>query len=290
MAGMTQRERVLAADWYGVCERAAAQVADLLARPQTAAERVAETGTTGEGGDRTLVLDAAAEEIVFAELDALHRQGHDFIAVSEERGEARFGEGSEIRVVIDPIDGSLNAKRGLPHHALSIAVADGPTMADVVFGYVHDFGPSEAWSAWRGEGVLLDGEPLLERPTERRSSDGRLEVVAIESADPRWLSLSGDLGEVARRLRAVGAIAVSLCQLAAGRVDGMVSLWNCRAVDAAAAQLIVREAGGLVAFPVFDDPLGAPLDVEPHSPVVAALTEEALAQLSTVPAPLQSRR
>jgi myo-inositol-1(or 4)-monophosphatase len=289
MAGMNQRERVLTVDWYGACERAAAQVTELLDRPQTAAERVAETGTTGEGGDRTLVLDAAAEDIVFAELEAIHRAGHDFLAVSEERGEVTFGVGSDIRVVIDPIDGSLNAKRGLPHHALSIAVADGPTMADVVFGYVHDFGPSESWSAWRGQGVRLDGEPMLERPVQRRSADGRLEVVAIESADPRWLMRSGDLGEVARRLRAVGAIAVSLCQLAAGRVDGMVSLWNCRAVDAAAAQLIVREAGGLVAFPAFDDPLGAPLDLEPHSPVVAALTEEALAQLSTVPAPMASR-
>jgi myo-inositol-1(or 4)-monophosphatase len=290
MAGMTQREHVLAADWYGACERAAAAVADLLRRLQTAVERRAETGTTGEGGDRTLVLDAAAEEIVFAELEALHAQGHDFLVVSEERGEVRFGAESEIRVMVDPIDGSLNAKRGLPHHALSIAVADGPTMADVVFGYVHDFGPSEAWSAWRGQGALLDGEPLVERPVQRRSRDGRLEVVAIESADPRWLSQAGDLGEVARRLRAVGAIAVSLCQLAAGRVDGMVSLWNCRAVDAAAAQLIVREAGGLVAFPAFDEPLAAPLDLEPHSPVVAALTEDALAQLSTIPAPLAARR
>jgi myo-inositol-1(or 4)-monophosphatase len=262
----------------------------MLDAQHTVAERVAETGTTGGGGDRTLVMDAAAEDAVFVELEALHAQGLDFVAVSEERGEVVFGGASEVRVVIDPIDGSLNAKRGLPHHALSIAVADGPTMADVAFGFVHDFGPTEEWTARRGEGVLLDGRPLRERPAERRSRDGRLEVVAIESADPRWLSLSGDLGEVARRLRAVGAIAVSLCQLAGGRVDGMVSLWNCRAVDAAAAQLIVREAGGLVAFPAFEDPLGAPLDLVPHSPVVAALTPEALAQLATVPAPLAARR
>jgi myo-inositol-1(or 4)-monophosphatase len=287
---MTQRENVLAADWLGACRRAAAEVRTMLDAQHTVAERVAETGTTGEGGDRTLIMDAAAEDTVFAELDALHAQGLDFVAVSEERGEVVFGAPSEVRVVIDPIDGSLNAKRGLPHHALSIAVADGPTMADVVFGYVFDFGPAEEWTARRGEGVMLDGQPLRERPAERRSADGRLEVVAIESADPRYLSLSGDLGEVARRLRAVGAIAVSLCQLAGGRVDGMVSLWNCRAVDAAAAQLIVREAGGLVAFPAFADPLAAPLDLIPHSPVVAALTPEALAQLATVPAPLAAGR
>jgi myo-inositol-1(or 4)-monophosphatase len=76
-----------------------------------------------------------------------------------------------------------------------------------------------------------------------------------------------------------------MCQVAATRVDAMASLWNCRAVDVAAAQLIVRETGGHVAFVGCDDgPLGAPLDLEPHFPVVAARTEESLAQLRELPA------
>ncbi len=96
---------------------------------------------------------------------------------------------------------------------------------------------------------------------ERRSGDGKLEVLGIESADPRWVVQSAEaLAESAHRLRAIGAIAVSLCQVAAGRFDAMASLKRCRAVDAAAAQLIVREAGGLVEFVAFDDPLAAPLD------------------------------
>src|SRR6266850_2530162 len=74
-----------------------------------------------------------------------------FTAVSEERGYVDFGD-PEVLVVIDPIDGSMNAKRGLTHHALSIAVADGPTMADVVFGYVYDLGPGEEWRAELGAG------------------------------------------------------------------------------------------------------------------------------------------
>lgn len=293
---MGSSDSVLQADWLGACRRAAADVRRLLDATVRSADRRAETGSMGEGGDRTLVLDQGAEDAVFAELEALHEQGHAFVAVSEERGEVPFGfDGATpppdaVRVVIDPIDGSLNAKRGLPHHALSIAVARGTTMADVVFGYVHDFGPDEEWVARLGEGVLLDGAPLADAPAEHRSGDGRLEVVAIESADPRWLALSGDLGEVARRIRAIGAIAVSLCQVAGGRVDALVSLWNSRAVDAAAGQLIVREAGGVVAFPAFDDPLGAPLDLEPHSPVVAALTQEALDQLCHVPAPMARAR
>ena len=63
----------------------------------------------------------------------------------------------------------------------------------------------------------------------------------------------------------------------------MVTLKRCRAVDAAAGQLIVREAGGLVAFTAYEEPLAAPLDVVPRSPVVAARTERALNDLRAVP-------
>ena len=125
-------------------------IATMLHDRPTIAERVIETGTRGEGGDRTLEIDEAAEDVVFAELELLHDAGARFTAVSEERGVVDFGSDA-LLVVIDPIDGSLNAKRGLPHHALSIAVADGPTMADVFFGFVQDFGPEEEWLARRGE-------------------------------------------------------------------------------------------------------------------------------------------
>ncbi|MCA1656218.1 MAG: hypothetical protein LC713_00610 [Actinobacteria bacterium] len=84
------------------------------------------------------------------------------------------------------------------------------------------------------------------------------------------------------RVRAIGSIAISLCQVAPTRVDGMLTLWRTRAVDVAAAQLVVRESGGLVAFPAHEDPLGAPLDLEPHSPVVAARTAESLARLTSI--------
>src|SRR5207249_11706123 len=65
---------------------------------------------------------------LFAELDRLHARGHRFTAISEERGEVAFGDSSGIVVVIDPLDGSLNARRTLPSHSLSLAVASGPTM------------------------------------------------------------------------------------------------------------------------------------------------------------------
>jgi myo-inositol-1(or 4)-monophosphatase len=283
--GGDAREHTLAADWLGASRAAAIALRELLDARPTTAERARETGTRGEGGDRTLEIDALAEEAVFAELERLHADGARFTAVSEERGEVDFGDPG-VRVVIDPIDGSLNAKRGLPHTSISIAVADGPCMGDVVFGYVHDFGPEEEWVARRGEGAMLDGMPLPRDVPERRRRDGRLEVIGFESADPRLVKLSVDaLGEVSYRLRAIGTIAVTLCQVAAARFDGMVTLRNCRAVDAAAAQLIVREAGGQVAFTACDSPLAAPLDLAPRSPVVAARTSEGLARLVGVPVP-----
>src|SRR3954470_11600782 len=286
---MSSAPHALEADWLGACRTATADLRHVLRDRPTTRERVEETGQRGEGGDRTLVIDQRAEDAVFAQLELLHASGARFTAISEERGEVDFGD-DRVRVVIDPLDGSLNAKRGLPAHALSIAVADGPTMADVAFGYVHDFGTGEEWTARREEGVLLDGRPLPEPPGERRDDEGRLEIVAIESADPRWIARAAtDLGEVAHRFRALGTVAVALCQLAATRVDGFVTLWRTRAVDVAAAQLIVRESGALVAFPAFDEPLGAPLDLEPHSPVIAARTREGLERLRTVPMEMQAR-
>jgi myo-inositol-1(or 4)-monophosphatase len=238
----------------------------------------------GDGGDRTLLIDSDAEHAVFHELERLHDAGARFTAMSEERGEVAFG-GRDVFVIVDPIDGSTNAKRGLPHHSMSIAVADGPTMADVVFGYVYDYGPEEEWTARRGEGAWLDGVLLDRSLPEHRNAEGKLELLGIESADPRWVRAAAEeLEAVSHRLRALGTIAVTLCQVAAARLDGMVTITRSRAVDVAAGQLIVREGGGLVSFTGFADPLGAPLlDSGPVSPIVAARSVEALAALSRVP-------
>lgn len=260
-------------------------------------ERAVELGR-GEGGDRTLAIDRDAEALIFAELDRIHAAGHAFTAISEERGEVAYpsrsggpptaggGEAAGgVLVVIDPVDGSLNAKRGLWPYAVSIAVAAGPTMADVTFGFVHDFGLGEEWSATRGGGAWCNGVALSVGDSERRTGAGLLELVAVESARPEWIAAAvPGLGTVAHRLRAFGSIAFALCQLAGGRVDGMVTLWNSRSVDAAAAQLIVRESGGLVTFTAAEEPLGMSLDLAARSPIAAARTPAALAALAAVPA------
>jgi len=260
-----------AADWPAICRRIVAAQRQVLAEATSSAERTVYEGV-GEGGDRTLVIDRRCEDVVFAELERLAADGASFVAVSEERGEVAFGDGGADRVVIDPIDGSLNARRTLPSFAVSIAVASGPSMADVELGFVHDFGAGEEFLARRGAGAELNGKPIRVAPEGER-----LEVVGIESAEPEWsLPALEVLAGKVYRLRVVGAIAISAAYVGAGRFDAMLSLRSCRSVDAAAAQLVVREAGGAVAFG--DGGLSAaPLDLEARYPIAAASGERGLA-------------
>jgi myo-inositol-1(or 4)-monophosphatase len=279
---MTCTRSALDLDWLGVCRRAVVGLERVLDEAPSTEERARETGERGSGGDRTLEIDSAAESVVLDELQKLSDEGHRFVAFSEELGAVDYGD-QAVRVIVDPIDGSLNAKRRIPHYALSIAVAGGETMADVEFAFVHDFGLGEEWWARRGEGAWLSGSRLDPALEERRSHDGRLEVLGIESADPRWVAKAVDrLVPRAYRLRALGSIAASLCQVAATRFDGLVSLMRSRGVDAAAGQLIVREGGGVVSFPGLGDPLAAPLDASPRAPVVAARSLESLRELERI--------
>lgn len=262
---------LLSADWPAICRRIVAAQRPIFAEARTSEERTVYEGV-GEGGDRTLVIDRRCEDVVFAELEKLADEGASFVAVSEERGEVGFGSGGEQRVVIDPIDGSLNARRTIPSFAVSIAVASGPSMADVEFGFVHDFGADEEFMASRGGGAQLNGVPV------RVSAEAeRLEVVGVESVEPEWaLPAFEALAGKVFRMRVVGAIAITAAYVAAGRFDAMLSLRSCRSVDAAAAQLIVREAGGAVSFG--DGDLSeALLDLDSRYPIAAANGEDGLA-------------
>jgi myo-inositol-1(or 4)-monophosphatase len=237
-------ELASATDWLAVCRRIVAAQRDVFDAAPGIAERTVYDGV-GEGGDMALVIDRRCEDAVFDELRAVHENGSEFLAISEERGEIAFGdaEGGQ-RVVIDPIDGSMNARRTIPAHCLSLAVASGPTMADVEFGYVYDFGASEEFVATREGGATLDGRQL------RAEGPGHgLEVVGVESAEPGWLlPVLERLQGKAFRIRSPGAIAISLSYVAAGRFDAMLTARASRSVDAAAAQLIAREAGAVVEF------------------------------------------
>jgi myo-inositol-1(or 4)-monophosphatase len=262
--------------WLELCRAAAQDIRSILDELPTRIEREPVLAA-GVGGDDTTAIDDAAERAVVTRLEELHRSGEEFLLVSEELGEQAFGE-SRRRVVVDPIDGSVNAKRGLRHFCLSIAVSDGDSMGDVVFGYVHDFGSGEEWTATKGGGAQLDGEPLGGvRPKDRvelLALEGTLASAVADKAVP--------LVGYAQRIRMMGSLALSLCQLAAGRVDAVCSLRDARAVDIAAAQLVVRECGIPIGFADAGPWDGTPLNTAPHSLVVAAPTEELRDRLAEI--------
>ena len=252
-------------EWLALCRRAADGAEAAIARYPRTEDRAQKTGR-GEGGDMALIIDRAAEDAIFKELE---ERGEPLTAVSEERGRVAIHGGGSTQVVIDPIDGSLNAKRGMPLYCMSIAVADGLTMGDVKYAYVKDFGCGEEWWAARGEGAFLDGEAL----PPLRETGMRVEVLGIESGDPRRIARHATAlaATTAHRLRLIGSIALGLCWVAGGRFDALLSLRSVRSVDAAAGQLIVREAGGNVVFPdTQGGDLSAPLDLDMRSTVVAA--------------------
>jgi myo-inositol-1(or 4)-monophosphatase len=255
-------------DWLALCRAAVEDVRGVLAELPLRSDREPVVGS-GKGGDDTTAIDAAAERVILAHFESVD----GLTIVSEEAG--MIGEGATF-VVIDPIDGSLNAKRGIGFFALSIAVASGPTMGDVDFGFVHDFGTEEEWTATRGAGARLDGTLLEgELPKEQ------IEILAFEAT--RTVSVAEKAAAVvdlAYRLRIMGSLALSLCHLAAGRIDAVCSLKPARAVDIAAAQLLVRERGLAIDLPDAAPFAAAPLDVEGRSRVVAAGTPDVCRQLA----------
>ncbi len=259
-------------DWLRLSRDCVADIAGVLAEMPTRKEREPVL-RSGEGGDDTTAIDAAAEAAVVARLSALES---DFLLVSEELGERSFGAGGALRVVVDPIDGSVNAKRGIPFFSLSLAVAEGPTMGDVTFGYVYDFGAREEWVAERGRGARLNGRPLVSPPPK-----DPIEILSFEATTTAYVAdTAPQLLGLAERLRVMGSLALSLCHLAAGRVDAVCSLKPARSIDIAAAQLLVRERG--FAIELFEDPPfpAALLDLEGRSRVVAAATDELCGRLA----------
>jgi myo-inositol-1(or 4)-monophosphatase len=259
-------------DWLTFARECVIDLDDALARLPSRLEREPVL-RAGEGGDDTTAIDAAAEDAVVSRLEAL---GGDFLLVSEELGVRSFGSGGPLRVVVDPIDGSVNCKRGIPFFSLSLAVAEGPTMDDVIFGFVYDFGAREEWVAERGAGVRLDGAPL-DSPAPKEP----VEILSFEGTTTDFIADAAPLVRgVAQRLRVMGSLALSLCHLAAGRVDAVCSLKPARSIDIAAAQLAVRERG--YALELFEAPPfgAAPLDLGQRSRVVAGASPAVCADLA----------
>ena len=251
------------------------QLEQMLSRHPSTGERAVGTGR-GAGGDNTLIIDAQAEEGVFAELERLHAQGHEFTAVSEERGEVRLRRRHEQRARVDRSDRRLAQRQAPDSRPTRSAsrVAGGETMEDVEFAYVYDFGTREEFVAgWERAPRSMASHSIRTRwaPGWRSSASSR---PGRSGSSPVAARLVGKI----YRMRVVGSIAISLCWVAATRFDGMLTANTCRSFDAAAGQLIAREAGAFVSV-LGHGGIEAPLDLGTRFRMAAARTPEGLETL-----------
>ena len=206
--------------------------------------RGSEMLSIGAGGDRTAMVDRVAEDAVIAMCTQWAESGLRFLLRSEEVGDRSFGADSPV-LLVDPVDGSINAKQGLPYHCVSLALLDGETYGDAAVGVVRNLAGVGAFSAVRGGGVEMDGAPLVPLPV--RLQDGRIPVLLIEMVpQAAWLTEQGSLLRACGRLRWMGASALSLCQAASGAASALACIGELRAFDCAAGLLVLREAGAVV--------------------------------------------
>jgi myo-inositol-1(or 4)-monophosphatase len=217
----------------GVAEEAAALVLD--ARRQG----VEVSGTKSSPVDVVTEVDKAAERLIFDRLMAA-RPGDGF--VGEEGAESSSASG--VDWVVDPIDGTVNFVYGIPQYAVSIAArVDG----DVVAGVVVNVASGEKFTATRGGGAFCDGVRLKlaagDKPLSQRlvgTGFNYVEAVKLKQT----VAVSALLHEV-RDIRRMGAAALDLCSVAAGRVDGFVEE-GLNAWDVAAGGLVATEAGAVL--------------------------------------------
>ncbi len=203
----------------------------------------------GAGGDGTVYIDRLAEEIVISRLEAEHDRGRGFHLISEEAGERDYGGGGEV-IVVDPIDGSHNAKMGIPYFSLTLAAATDRTYGGVREGCVRNLVTGDHFEATRGGGATLNGAPiLLMAPGDTINV---LQFEATRLAD--HLDEYRELLFSAEKVRVLGSAALNICLVASGAVSVSIAP-SLRSVDCAAPLLVLREAGG-----VASDMTGASLD------------------------------
>ncbi len=182
--------------------------------------------------------DRAAEAAIHAELDARFPQ-YGFL------GEETGGSGStDIRWIVDPLDGTLNFVQGFPHWCVSVALwdAEGP-----VVGCVLDPLRDDCFLAVRGGGATWNGRPM--HVSQQPGLDGAFLATgfAYQLGD-RWPAFNAALSRVfprAKGIRRAGSAALDLAHTACGIFDGYFEL-GLKPWDLAAGVLLVQEAGGAI--------------------------------------------
>lgn len=221
-------------DFFSVCEKMGDSVEESI-RDLVGTPEGGETIRMGADNTPTKKIDQVAEDCVLAFLE---KHPLCSLLISEEAGKVRIG-GDGGTLFLDPIDGTFNAVAGIPFYALSLAYAEGGYTKKA---FVRNLANGETFTAESGKSARCNGRPIR--------------VSAVSTLDESAMSVYGrkfdptrvmQLGQKIRRWRLLGASALELCYIGAGRIDGFIDLrGTLRVTDAAAGMLVCSEAGGRV--------------------------------------------
>lgn len=164
--------------------------------------------------------------------------------VSEESGTLGFGS-SDVVWAVDPLDGTLNYSKRIPHFAVSIGAL---IKRKPVLGAVYNPFLDEMFTVKRGEKARLNGKPIhVSNRRFLRGSSLIFEWWNTEPSIPDPLRLEKDICRLTRNVRSPGSVALNLCSVASGRFDGLITVFRKSPIyETAAGCLMVHEAGGRV--------------------------------------------
>ena len=196
----------------------------------------------GAGGDTTYQIDRVAEETV---VNTIRSHNIDFILISEEAGIKRIGRDPQHYITIDPIDGTTNALRGIPFVATSMAVSRKPRLRDVEYAIVTDLLHNVTYTAQKNQGAYKDNRKIV--PSRKTALENLVLSIELTSETFWRIKAMTKLLQNTKHPRHLGADALEICYVADGTIDGFVDIrGKLRVTDMAAAQLILKEAGGVI--------------------------------------------
>jgi myo-inositol-1(or 4)-monophosphatase len=194
--------------------------------------------TTKRRHDYASEVDRQAEQAIVREL----RHAWPRCAILAEEGGASGPATAKQTWVIDPLDGTSNFLRGIPHFAVSLAMLED---GEIQHGVVFDPLRNELFTASRGSGAQLNGRRI--RVGERTSLEGGIIATGFPFRQPEHqpahLAMLANVLAEAEDIRRAGSAALDLAWTACGRLDGFFEI-GLAPWDIAAGALLVREAGG----------------------------------------------
>ncbi len=226
-------------------KKIALNVYDVI-HPILGSKEASQKAQKGAGGDISMQIDLIAENII---INTLENENVSIFLISEEIGEKYIGDKQKAIenqniLIVDPVDGSNNAVRGIPYCSVSIAYAKGKNMGDIKKAVVLDLVSKDIYWAIKGEGAYLNANKIHVSDLDL-SNKSFLELNLPKKNIFKNIERIKPIIQQFHRIRILGSSALTLCQIASGNMEAFINLRESnRLVDVAAGYLILKEAGG----------------------------------------------